>query len=344
MSTSKPKVLIWGIAGASLGMEIAKSLAKDGGFDVRGADISPQAFGHFADCFSKSYVLNRETCESDACKIIADQNIDFLIAGGDIVARICAGIEENVKAAGARYVGNNEVTVKTCSDKYSCFELLARKGIPCPQTQLLSEIDIHGASTIYPLIVKPRIDSGGSRGINIFYNADDLAGFASQHSNDASSWVCQEYLKDSGNELTIGVLSQTNGSAAGAILLRRTFQNMLSVHDRSQDHLISSGSSQGEFYRDNMAEEAAMRISDAVGSTGPLNIQCRLKDGLIMPFEINPRFSASTYLRTLAGVNEVALYLNHLISGHDIAYPEPTEGLALRSFAECFVPGSAEIK
>jgi carbamoyl-phosphate synthase large subunit len=337
MSTSKPKVLIWGIAGASLGMEIAKSLAKDGGFDVRGADISPQAFGHFADCFSKSYVLNRDTCESDVCKILADENIDFLIAGGDIVARICSEIEEDVKAAGARYVGNNEGTVKTCSDKHSCFELLARKGIPCPQTQLLSEIDIQGASTIYPLIVKPRIDSGGSRGINIFYNADDLASFANQHGDDASSWVCQEYLKDSGNELTIGVLSQTNGSAAGAVLLRRRFQNMLSVHDRSQDHLISSGSSQGEFYRDNMAEKAAMRIADAVDSTGPLNIQCRLKDGMIMPFEINPRFSASTYLRTLAGVNEVAIYLNHLISGQGVVYPEPTEGLALRSFAECFV-------
>jgi carbamoyl-phosphate synthase large subunit len=344
MSTSMPKVLSWGIAGASLGMEIAKSLAKDGGFDVRGADISPQAFGHFADCFTKSYVLNHDTCESDACKILADENIDFLVAGGDIVARICAGIEEDLKAASARYVGNNEATVKTCSDKYSCFELLARKGIPCPQTQLLSEIDIHGASTIYPLIIKPRIDSGGSRGINIFYNTDDLASFASQHSDDASSWVCQEYLKDSDNELTIGVLSQTNGSAAGAILLRRTFQNMLSVHDRSQDHLISSGSSQGEFYRDSIAEEAAMRIANTVGSTGPLNIQCRLKDGMIMPFEINPRFSASTYLRTLAGVNEVALYLNHLISSRDIAYPEPTEGLALRSFAECFVPRSAEIK
>ena len=338
MNISKSKVLIWGIAGASLGMEIAKSLAKDEGFDVRGADISPRAFGHFADCFTTTYVLNREKCESDLCKILSDENIDFLIAGGDLVARICAKIEGNIKAAGARYVGNNNETVKTCSDKYACFNLLARRGISCPQTHLLSDIDIHGHSTIYPLIVKPRIDSGGSRGINIFYNADDLAGFASQHGDDASSWLCQEYLKDSNNELTIGVLSQINGSAAGAILLRRTFQNMLSVHERSQDHLISSGSSQGEFYRDENAEKAAMQIADAVGSTGPLNIQCRLKDGMIMPFEINPRFSASTYLRTLAGVNEVAIYLKHLISNCDISYSEPTEGLALRSFAECFVP------
>mgnify|MGYP002630079768 CR=1 FL=1 len=342
MSTSQPKVLIWGIAGASLGMEIAKSLAMDGGFDVRGADISPQAYGHFADCFSKTYVLDSNACVSDAGKILANEQIDFLIAGGDIVARICAGIEDDVKATGAKYVGNNQSTVKTCSDKYSCFELLAQKGIACPQTRLLSEIDIYATSTIYPLIAKPRIDSGGSRGINIFYNAEDLAGFASQHSNDAGSWVCQEYLRDSTNELTIGVLSQANGSAAGSILLRRTFQNMLSVHDRSQEHLISSGSSQGHFYRDKAAEDAAMRIADAVGSTGPLNIQCRLKNGVIMPFEINPRFSASTFLRTLAGANEASLYLNHLISGRDIDYPEPKEGLALRSFAECFVPASKD--
>lgn len=344
MRNHLPRVLIWGIAGASLGMEIAKSLAMDGSFEVRGADINPYAFGHFTDCFTKTYVLNQDTCERDVCKILADDKIDFLIAGGDIVAKICTEIEEDLKAVGTRYVGNNEATVKTCSDKYSCFELLASKGIPCPQTQLLSEIDIYGAPTIYPIIVKPRIDSGGSRGIKFFHDADDLASFASQHRHDNSSWVCQEYLKDSGNELTIGVLSQTNGSAAGAILLRRTFRNMLSVQDRSQDHLISSGSSQGEFYQDCAAEEAALRIADAVGSTGPLNIQCRAKDGVIMPFEINARFSASTYLRTLAGVNEVALYLNHLISNNDIFYPRMTEGLALRSFTECFVPRRGDTK
>jgi carbamoyl-phosphate synthase large subunit len=325
-------------------MEIAKSLAMDGSFDVRGADVNPYAFGHFTDCFTKSYVLKQDTSERDICEILADEKIEFLIAGSDIVARICAEIEEDLKAVGTRYVGNNGATVKTCSDKYSCFELLASKGIPCPPTQLLSEIDINRASTIYPIIIKPRIDSGGSRGINVFYNADDLASFANQHRHDSRFWVCQEYLKDSDNELTIGVLSQTNGSAAGAILLRRTFRNMLSVQDRRQNHLISSGSSQGEFYQDCLAEEAAMRIADAVGSTGPLNIQCRIKDGVIMPFEINPRFSASTYLRTLAGVNEVALYLNHLISNKDILYPRMTEGLALRSFTECFVPRRGDIK
>ena len=321
-------------------MEIAKSLALDGGFDVRGADISTHAYGHFADCFSNTYVLEEVSCFSNICNIIADEQINFLIAGGDIVARICAGIEEDIRMAGAAYVGNNRTTVLSCSDKYFCLKLLSQKGIACPQTHLLSEININDTTTLYPLIVKPRIDSGGSRGINIFHNAADLAVFSSQHGDDADSWVCQEYIKDSSNELTIGVMSNTNGSAAGSILLRRSFQNMLSVHDRSKQHLISSGSSQGEFFRDKKLEKIAMKIANSIGSTGPLNIQCRMKYGEILPFEINPRFSASTYLRTLAGVNEVSLYLNHLLSGNDITYPIPTEGLALRSFAECFVPTS----
>jgi len=342
MNISQPKVLIWGIAGASLGMEIAKSLVNDGSFDVRGVDISPQAYGHFSGYFNRTYQVDRETCASDICKTIADDHIDFLIAGGDIVARLCARISKEIKAAGATYVGNNQATVQVCSDKYTCLELLASKGVPCPQTHLLSKIDIYSSTTIYPLIVKPRIQSGGSRGINIFYGPDDLHSFLNQQKDDASEWVCQEYLKDSGNELTIGVLSHTNGTAAGSILLRRTFQNMISVHDQSQNHLISSGSSQGEFYRDKKVEAAAIHIANAVGSTGPLNIQCRLKDGQIMPFEINPRFSASTHLRSLAGVNEVSLYLNHLLSGSSINYPEPMEGLALRSFTECFVPSEGD--
>lgn len=338
MSSSRPKVLIWGIAGASLGLEIAKSLAKDGGFDVLGADISPQAYGHYSDLFKQTFVLNGVSFLSDVFKILSGEQIDFLIAGGDVVARVCAGIEEDVKAAGALYVGNNESTVMACADKYLCFDLLSRQGIPCPPTHLLSETGAFSHDATYPIIVKPRIESGGSRGISILYNAGDLHGFASLHADDANSWICQEYLKDSTNELTIGVLSQRDGTAAGSILLRRTFQNMLSVHDRGQEHLISSGSSQGEFFRDGAIEAAAMQIADAVGSSGPLNIQCRLKNGVIMPFEINPRFSASTYLRALAGVNEVSLFLNHLLSGSPIRYPVPSEGLALRSFAECFVP------
>ena len=62
-------------------------------------------------------------------------------------------------------------------------------------------------------------------------------------------------------------------------------------------------------------------LARKLGSRGPLNVQGRLRDGVFLPFEVNPRFSASTYLRALAGVNELAIYLRN-VCGRGNAGPE----------------------
>ncbi len=56
------------------------------------------------------------------------------------------------------------------------------------------------------------------------------------------------------------------------------------------------------------------KVASALGSTGPLNIQCR-KDGEdIYVFEINPRFSGTTSMRALCGYNEPeTLIRKHLL-------------------------------
>ena len=70
--------------------------------------------------------------------------------------------------------------------------------------------------------------------------------------------------------------------------------------------MISSGYSRGHIGPYEEICSTASAIAEAVGSRGPLNIQGRIDaDGCFVPFELNPRFSASTYLRTLAGFNEV---------------------------------------
>lgn len=188
-----------------------------------------------------------------------------------------------------------------------------------------------------PYIIKPRTDSGRSKGVKVISSFNELQAVRGELISAADQWICQEYLADSSSEITVGVLSDCRGAAVGAILLHRTFDNILSVYDRSDSYLISSAFSQGYFKRDKAYELAAMAIAEAVDSTGPLNIQCRVKDGILYPFEINPRLSGSTYLRTLAGVNEPSLYIKHLLTGADIEYPTPREGLCLRSFTECFV-------
>jgi carbamoyl-phosphate synthase large subunit len=73
-----------------------------------------------------------------------------------------------------------------------------------------------------------------------------------------------------------------------------------------------------------------------------MNIQGRMRGGTFYPFEINPRFSASVFLRAMAGFNEVDLFLRSLLGGRPA--PGPIRpGFYLRSLSEVFVP-RAELK
>ena len=74
-----------------------------------------------------------------------------------------------------------------------------------------------------------------------------------------------------------------------------------------------------------------------IQSRGPINIQGRVRDGVLMPFEINPRFSASAYLRALAGFNEIDILLSYLISGELSVSKSVKHGWYLRSLTETFV-------
>lgn len=332
-----PRILIWGIAGASLGMEAAKSLHADGRFEIYGADVSNEAYGHYDNIFESTFHLSRTDTLRDILGILSDQRVDFLLAGGDEVARQCSLFSAQIGAAGVTYIGNNDLTVELCSDKFESVKFLGQRGFKVPDTFLLSDDSLSDAHSSFPIIVKPRREGGGSRGVKMISSKRELEDLRRDVGELADTWICQEYLTDSSAELTIGALSHIDGSAAGATIMRRVFSNRLSIHDSSEGHLISSGSSQGYFFRDAKLEACAMDMAEALGSTGPLNIQCRLKKGELVPFEINPRFSASTYLRTLAGVNEIALFVNHVSTRERIAYPTARQGLALRSFTERFV-------
>jgi len=86
---------------------------------------------------------------------------------------------------------------------------------------------------------------------------------------------------------------------------------------------ISSGVSQGYVKEYREVREACERISSALESTGPLNIQCRFVNGVLYPFEVNPRFSGTTYIRALMGFNEPDILIRHHALG--VPVPRPIE-------------------
>ena len=149
--------------------------------------------------------------------------------------------------------------------------------------------------------------------------------------------LIQEYISADNGEYTVGVLSLPNGELVGSIALRRSLDAKLSVMVRNRTGVISSGYSQGYIGDFPDIRRQCELIAKAIGSKGPLNIQGRLKGGAFVPFEINPRFSASTYLRAMAGFNEADMTLQYLSSGIIPKVNSVKEGWYLRSLTEQYV-------
>lgn len=333
----RPRILIAGIGGASLGTEIAKSLQLAGGYSIFGCDISPLAFGHYGGGFESTSIVSRDSYVEDVLALCGMLSIDCVVPGGDETARLIARSLERFADAGVRVATNDLNLVASMSDKVECFRVLAELGFTIPSTRLVDEPEDLDGFTM-PCIVKPATGSGGS--VFVFFARDraEAAFYCSYLTNNGQTALVQEYLSEERGEFSCGVVSLPDGTCAGAIAMRRTFQSKLSVAARGNGFVISSGYGQGEIDLYPAICEIAVAIATKLGSIGPLNIQGRVNErGELVPFEINPRFSASNYLRALAGFNEVDFYLKSLL-GHDKPRPLSIKpGFYLRSLTEVVV-------
>lgn len=341
MTSPRTHVMIAGIAGASLGTEIAKSLHLAGGYRVLGCDISPLAYGHFDEHFDATFTTDAEDYTANVIRLCTEHEVSVLIPGGERPARILGQASPEFAAHGIQIAQNDPAVVALASDKARCFERLLALGLPCPETRELSDPgDV--ARVALPCIIKPSVDSGGSSFVFFARTAREAELYATYLLANGIMPIAQSYISEAGGEFTVGVLSRPDGSIAGSIALRRVFHNKLSVSARGPDFLISSGYSQGRIEDFPQIRDTCERIALELGSVGPLNIQGRVgEDGSFVPFEINPRFSASTYLRALAGFGEVDHFL-HLMAGTPPPVLTARPGWYLRTLSEMAVNNPVE--
>ncbi len=330
------KVMIAGIGGASLGTEICKCLSLAGKYEVYGCDISPTAYGLYDDGFVCTYRINRDNYVSEVLEVCRLSGAKWLIPGGEQPNSLLGAASEFFSSEGIRVVTNDAAIVGLFSDKEATFNKLSECGIPIPKTtELTNAADVDTVGL--PCIVKPATGSGGSASVFFAVTVDEALIYADFIRRNGSVPIAQEYVSDEEGEFTIGVLSLPDGQLAGSIALRRVLDAKLSVAYRGRGGLVSSGYSQGyiDLFPDLCLQ--AENIATVIQSKGPINIQGRVRHGIFMPFEINPRFSASTYLRALAGFNEIDMLLGYLISG-DVPKSKPIKpGWYLRSLTEKFV-------
>jgi carbamoyl-phosphate synthase large subunit len=330
------RVMIAGVGGASLGTEIGKSLELAGGYQVYGCDISRTAFGLYHGSFAGTRCVDPENYVPSVLAACRDFGTRYLIAGGEQPMRLLGNAADRLADAGIALLGNDPAVIGLLSDKGETFRLLSGRGISIPRTAPLDGLDALDYVGL-PCIVKPATGSGGSVSVFFSVGADEAMHYAEFIRRNGNQPIAQEYIDVVEGEFTIGVLSLPDQRVVGSIALRRDLNSKLSVAYRGRGGLVSSGYSQGRIDQYPDLCDQAEAIASAVGSRGPLNIQGRVRDGTLLPFEINPRFSASTYLRALAGFNEVDLFMKHAVSGEVPERPKIRVGWYLRSLSEQYV-------
>jgi len=336
------KVMIAGIGGASLGTEILKSLCLVGDYEVYGCDISSTAYGLYESGFVKTFHIDSKNYVADVLSLCHESGIKYLVPGGERPMTLLGAASKEFSNFGIQLLANSAEVIALYSDKEASFKHLFNKGIPIPKTVAIynkSDLDQVGL----PCIIKPATGSGGSAAVFFAVSAEEAMVYAEFIGRTGSIAVAQEYIDDLEGEFTIGVLSLDDGNVIGSIALRRVLDAKLSVAYRGRGGLISSGYSQGHVDLYSALCHQAEKIAIAIGSRGPINVQGRVRDGILLPFEINPRFSASTYLRAMAGFNEVHSLIKFHEDGQIPLRPKVKAGWYLRSLTEKYI-AQEEIK
>ena len=346
-------VLITGIGGGGNGMEILKALRLSGtAYKIVGTDLSKLSYGSsFVDKFYVVPPAGHQEYIDSLIRIIKENKIRALFSGSEPELKAISKNRNLFKDYEVMLPLNSEAVIELCMNKLELMDYLKSKGAKVPETFLISSLsDIENIDTDkYPLVCKPHVGSGGSNNVFIVQNKRELNLIAQYLMGYLGGFITQEYVGGSESEYTVGVLSDFDGNLIDSIAVKRHIisgiGSRVQVPNRTDNRslgevlVISSGISQGRIGRYPEITEYCEKVSSALMSKGPLNLQCRLYDGEVYIFEINPRLSGTTYFRAMVGFNEPDILirkyvLSEKISGKRMSYKE---GFILRGLHENFI-------
>ncbi len=352
------RVLVTAIGGGGHGDQILKALrlAPEGRYMIFGADANSRCsqaslVEHFVTlplARDPGYMqLLLRTCK--------ELGIQALFHGCEPELRLFAENCKLIRDAGIFLPINDPALISLCMDKSKANERLTELGFAAPRyvdvtnERELDEIDW------FPVVVKPTVGGGGSANVFLAQNGSELKGLAAYLGlgSTTSGFMIQEYVGTPDQEFTVGVLHDLDGHYINSIAVRRHLSSGLSVRtsminrtgraELGERLVISSGVSQGDIGRYQDVTRQCREIADRLGSRGPLNFQCRFVDGKVRIFEINPRFSGTTSLRAMVGLNEPDILVRRHLLGHNVGEDAPyRDGTIFRSLVETLQPSAAK--
>jgi len=312
--------------GSLIGQAVIKCIKKsDYSKDYRliGFDYFKDTVGSFwcHENYILPDILNKELIDNwlaSLIEIIKSKEIRVLFPGVDFELELFAKHKKEIEnKTGCIVVVSSLDAIRIGNDKYLTYQFLKENKLFYPKTYLpenynLSEMD-------FPVIVKPRVGAG-SIGVSVVKSEIELT----EKTNSTHNPIIQELVGADNDEFTCGVIA-FEGDIKQTIVLNRSLKN--------GDTFISE-------YRKDFPEEIysyIQRIAKNLNLFGVCNFQLRLdSNGTPKLFEINPRHSGTTFIRSLFGYNEIIFILKYILDSQETKF-DLREGRSIRYFEEIFI-------
>ena len=356
MSRKKIRVLVTAVGGGGHGEQIVKALrlgALD--YSIVGADMTPLCAGRsLVDEFVVLPPANHPEYLDQLMELAVSKGIQALFHGCEQEMALFSRNRERIEAAGVYVPVNPPHVLEICLDKARTNDKLRDLGFNPPRFGAVECVEDAESVDFLPVVLKPSIGGGGSAHVYVAQTGEELEMFVKYLLGFCPRVLAQEYVGVPEAEFTVGVLFGRDGVLLNSIAVRRLVHGAMSTRlrvpnktgraDLGEHLVISSGISQGELGKWPEVTRACEAIAGSLGAQAPVNIQCRLVDGVVKVFEINPRFSGTTSLRAMSGYNEPEVLIRRDLLGEEIEPGFPfVSGTVLRSLKEIRLEDSLQV-
>ena len=343
-------VMVTGVGGGGHGEQILKALRlAQTRYEIVGGDMSPVSSG--LALVDHPYILPPANDSEYLAALLAvcrKHAVRALFHGSEPELRVMSARRDEIRAAGIFLPINPPDVIATCMDKFRTMEALESRGFSVPAYRRVRTVEDAVEFGHLPAVLKPSVGGGGSAHTTIVQTTGELACAATQMLTVFPEFLIQAYVGTVDQEYTVGVLTDMDGVLLNSIAVKRaimsSLSNSLKTPNRSGDAslgrvlAISSGVSQGEVGPFPEVTGPCEALAVSLGVKGPVNIQCRLVDGKVCVFEINPRFSGTTSLRAMVGFNEPDVLVRRHVLGESIPARFPyRSAVIMRGLAETLV-------
>lgn len=301
----KYNVLITGTGGGGVGEGIYKALIGKKDYNLYVTNNTYNSMVLFND-INKSFIVPSAN-DSNYCDIILkichEKGIQIIIPGSEQELVVLVNNRSLFDECNIVLLTNTGDVINTFNDKWETFKKLHELGIKTPYSTIDASDDSFMKSKSFPYVIKPTVGNA-SKNVFIVNSKQEFDCITAYMNFKQIPFVIQEHVGTIDTEYTISVISDLKGEYLGSIVLKRT---------------LSGGYSQFvvcEKYSE--LDKKAQQIARKINSKGPLNLQCRIHEGELFVFEINPRFSGTTPFRADLGFNEVDILIKKIFRNENI--------------------------